>query len=147
MNAHNALFPSDPAGPLIGFGGVRHTRLVPVRNAFAYATYFLMLPMRSMQTHGAGALAHNRWAALSFYDRDHGDGRGPEQGGALAWLEAGPIPQCSSTATCSLPSNMGVAEFLISNLETKPICCPIIINCTLLLKPKIRWGLTLSIRV
>jgi len=29
----------------------------------------------------------NRRAALSFYDCDHGDGRGPQQGGALLWLE------------------------------------------------------------
>ena len=69
---------------LIGFGQVRHTRLRPVRHAFAYPTYFLMLPMRSLHT---SPLALNRRAALSFYDSDHGDGRGPEQGGALAWLE------------------------------------------------------------
>jgi DUF1365 family protein len=87
MSPHSAPLPTVQAGPLIGFGGVRHTRLVPVRNAFAYATYFLMLPMRSMRSHGAGALAHNHWAPLSFYDRDHGDGRGPEQGGALGWVE------------------------------------------------------------
>ena len=42
--------------PLLGFGQVRHTRLRPVRNAFAYGTYFLMLPMRSLQAHGPGAL-------------------------------------------------------------------------------------------
>lgn len=38
---------SNPAIPLIGFGQVRHTRLRPAYNAFAYATYFLMLPMRT----------------------------------------------------------------------------------------------------
>ena len=73
---------------LLGFGEVRHARLKPVRNAFVYGTYFLMLPMRSLQRHGPGALAFNRPAALSFFDADHGDGRGPEQGGALAWLDA-----------------------------------------------------------
>jgi DUF1365 family protein len=78
--AHNAA--------LIGFGQVRHRRLKPVGNAFAYGTYFLMLPLRSLQAHGPGALAHNRFAALSFYDQDHGDGRSPAQGGALAWLDA-----------------------------------------------------------
>lgn len=72
----------------LGFGVVRHTRVAPVRNAFAYPSYFLMLPMRAMQAHGSGALAVNRRAALSFYDKDHGDGRGPAQGGALAWLDA-----------------------------------------------------------
>jgi DUF1365 family protein len=72
---------------LIGFGQVRHARLRPARNAFAYPTYFLMLPMRSIAAQGAAALAFNRRAALSFFDRDHGDGRGPDQGGALAWLD------------------------------------------------------------
>ena len=102
--------------PLIGFGQVRHTRLRPQRNAFAYRTYFLMLPLRSMAAHrrggaagdeghgvgegaregagGAAALAVNRPAALSFYDCDHGDGRAPGTGtttggadGALGWLD------------------------------------------------------------
>ncbi len=74
--------------PLIGFGQVRHTRLKPVRHAFVYATYFLLLPMRSLQRTPAPALARNRWAPLSFADADHGDGRGAEHGGALAWLDA-----------------------------------------------------------
>ncbi|MBA3056668.1 MAG: DUF1365 domain-containing protein [Gammaproteobacteria bacterium] len=76
-----------PAAPLIGFGEVRHTRLKPVQHAFAYATYFLMLPMRSLPQGGPGALARNRFAPLSFYDADHGDGRGPGEGGAMAWLD------------------------------------------------------------
>lgn len=75
------------AAPLLGFGQVRHTRLRPTRHAFAYPTYFLLLPMRSIKQHGAGALAFNRRAALSFYDQDHGDGRAPESGGALGWLD------------------------------------------------------------
>lgn len=78
---------SAPAQVQIGFGQVRHTRLRPVRHAFAYSTFFLMLPLRSMQRHGSGALAHNRAAWLSFHDADHGDGRGAAQGGALAWLD------------------------------------------------------------
>jgi DUF1365 family protein len=72
---------------LIGFGQVRHRRLKPVDHAFAYGTYFLLLPLRSLQHNGPGTLARNRRAWLSFYDRDHGDGRGPEQGGALGWLD------------------------------------------------------------
>jgi DUF1365 family protein len=71
----------------LGFGQVRHTRLKPKRNQFAYGTYFLMLPMRSMRRNGPGALAWNRGAALSFFDSDHGDSRGAEAGGALGWLE------------------------------------------------------------
>ncbi|MDE2417102.1 MAG: DUF1365 domain-containing protein [Burkholderiales bacterium] len=77
-----------PVQALLGFGEVRHTRLKPVRNAFVYGTYFLMLPMRTLDRIGPGTLARNRFAALSFFDKDHGDGRNPEQGGALAWLDA-----------------------------------------------------------
>lgn len=77
---------------MIGFGEVRHTRLKPAHHAFAYRTYFLMLPMRTLRrehTDGrAGVLAYNRFAPLSFFDKDHGDGRGPADGGALAWLDA-----------------------------------------------------------
>ena len=75
---------SPPARPLIGFGQVMHRRLRPAHNAFRYATWFLMLPMRSMRRQGSGALAHNRGAALSFFDSDHGDGGAD----ALAWMDA-----------------------------------------------------------
>lgn len=68
---------------LMGFGHVRHTRLRPARNAFAYATYFLMLPMRSMVHAPSLELARNRRSFLSFYDSDHGDGRAD----SLAWLD------------------------------------------------------------
>ena len=74
----------QPAQALIGFGQVRHTRLRPAHNAFNYPTYFLMLPMRSLHLHGSGALAHNRRGALSFFDKDHGDGGA----NAVAWLDA-----------------------------------------------------------
>ncbi|MFW5330368.1 DUF1365 domain-containing protein [Hydrogenophaga sp. ZJX-1] len=69
--------------PQIGFGQVRHTRHRPQRHAFAYPTYFLMLPMRSLRAHGNGALARNRRAALAFHDADHGNGRSD----SLAWLD------------------------------------------------------------
>ena len=78
--------PRVPIGPLLGFGQVRHARLKPKAHAFAYPTYFLMLPMRHLQAHGGGALALNRRAALSFHDADHGDGRSAAEGGALGWL-------------------------------------------------------------
>jgi len=74
---------SSPLVAQIGFGQVRHTRHRPQRNAFAYPTYFLMLPMRSLRQHGPGALARNRRAALSFNDADHGDGRAD----SLQWLD------------------------------------------------------------
>jgi DUF1365 family protein len=75
------------AQAMIGFGQVRHARLKPKRHTFDYPTYFLMLPMRSLQHTPSTYLARNRRAALSFYDADHGDARGPAQGGALAWLD------------------------------------------------------------
>ena len=72
-----------PTVPHIGFGQVRHKRVKPVKHAFAYRTYFLMLPMRSLSTGLSNALSRNRWGALSFYDKDHGDGRAD----SLAWLD------------------------------------------------------------
>jgi uncharacterized protein len=74
---------SAPSVAMMGFGSVRHTRLRPARNAFAYPTYFLMLPMRSLAAQGAGQLARNRSAAISFHDKDHGDGRAD----ALQWID------------------------------------------------------------
>ena len=81
MNQH------APLQPLIGVGHVRHTRLRPAHHAFAYGTFFVLLPMRTLAQHGDAALAINRAGVLSFHDQDHGDGRGPNQGGALGWLE------------------------------------------------------------
>ncbi|MEY2622190.1 MAG: hypothetical protein RIT26_2010 [Pseudomonadota bacterium] len=70
----------------LGLGEVRHTRLRPVRHAFVHPTWFLMLPMRELAAGGDMGVAVNRPAWVSFHDSDHGDGRGPGQGGALAWL-------------------------------------------------------------
>ena len=41
------------AEPLLGIGQVRHTRLRPTLNRFAYPTYFLMLPLRSLRANAA----------------------------------------------------------------------------------------------
>ena len=71
------------ATALIGSGVVRHRRLRPASHAFAYGTYFLMLPMRTLQTAPVPALRRNRFGLLSFHDRDHGDGRD----NALGWLD------------------------------------------------------------
>jgi len=70
--------------PLLGCGQVRHTRLRPARNSFAYDTYFLMLPLRTLRARPSAALARNRFGLISFFDRDHGDG-GPD---SLAWIDA-----------------------------------------------------------
>jgi uncharacterized protein len=75
--------PVNAAQPLIGFGRIWHRRLRPVEHAFDYASYFLLLPMRALRAHPAAALRRNRFGALSFFDRDHGDGRDD----ALAWLD------------------------------------------------------------
>jgi hypothetical protein len=71
------------AQPMLGTGVVRHRRLRPREHAFAYATYFVLLPMRTLRGAPSPALARNRAGLLSFHDRDHGDGRDD----ALAWLE------------------------------------------------------------
>lgn len=81
---------TDPGSvPLIGFGHVRHMRLRPRTHRFVYPTFFLMLPMRTLhkRPEAAGILALNRLGLLGFRDTDHGDRRGLEQGGALAWLD------------------------------------------------------------
>lgn len=78
--------PTAPPGanvPLIGIGQVRHARLRPVVNRFAYPTYFLMLPMRSLRAAPHPALRRNAFGLVAFHDRDHGDGRAD----SLAWLE------------------------------------------------------------
>ena len=68
---------------LLGSGVVRHRRLRPREHAFAYRTYFLLLPLRSLRRAPQPAVRRNRWGWLSFHDADHGDGRGD----ALAWLD------------------------------------------------------------
>ena len=67
----------------IGFGQVRHTRHRPKHHAFAYPTYFLLLPLRSLRANGNGALSRNRRAALAFHDSDHGDGGAD----CLTWID------------------------------------------------------------
>ncbi len=78
----------ESAQAMIGFGQVRHTRLRPKHHAFSYSTFFLMLPMRTLQSMGSARLAINRASAISFHDVDHGDGRSANEGGALGWLDA-----------------------------------------------------------
>ena len=80
MNSAAALAPS---AALIGSGQVRHTRLRPALNRFAYPTYFLMLPMRSLRERPQAATRRNAFGLISFHDRDHGDGRAD----SLAWID------------------------------------------------------------
>ncbi len=70
--------------PMIGTGQVRHARLRPTPNRFAYPTYFLLLPMRRLRAAPSPCLARNRFGLIAFHDRDHGDGSAD----SLAWLES-----------------------------------------------------------
>jgi DUF1365 family protein len=82
------MLPPDAAGarPQLCFGQVRHTRLRPVRNAFAYGGYYLRLPLRTLggSPFGCALFSRNRFNLLSFFDSDHGDGKQP----VLEWLDA-----------------------------------------------------------
>ena len=71
----------------LGEGEVRHARMRPQAHAFAYPTFFMWLPMRRLNQSKDWGLPVNRWGWVSFHDADHGDGRGPDEGGALAWLQ------------------------------------------------------------
>lgn len=71
--------PSDHALIQLCFGVVRHTRLRPVRNRFAYRVFYLRLPLRALGqgTFSCRWMSRNRFNLLSFHDRDHGDGQRP----------------------------------------------------------------------
>ena len=68
----------------IGLGSVRHKRLRPERNAFAYPAFFLRLPVRTLARSAWPWrwLRHNRRGLFAINDADHGDGRP-----LLAWVE------------------------------------------------------------
>ncbi len=55
--------------PQILFGKVMHGRLLPKRNNFTYGIYYLAFPLSLTDNL---PIAYNRFAPLSFYDRDHG---------------------------------------------------------------------------
>ncbi len=56
--------------PQVLFGKVMHARLFPKENAFRYGIYYISLPLSKIDKM---PLSYNRFAAMSFYDRDHGD--------------------------------------------------------------------------
>ncbi|TCS95399.1 hypothetical protein EDC36_11437 [Tepidimonas ignava] len=79
--------PTPPDPVLIGRGWVQHQRLRPQPHRFGYRTWFALLPMHVLPEAAARAgLALNRPGWVAFDERDHGDGRSPAAGGALAWL-------------------------------------------------------------
>lgn len=83
----NALRLPDQQQAWIGFGQVRHARLRPTSHVFSYGNWFILLPMRELDACTDQGLGVNRHAAVSFFDVDHGDGRGHGAGGATAWLD------------------------------------------------------------
>ena len=75
--------PTPEPRALLGIGTLRHERLRPKPHAFAYPTFFLMLPLRALRERAEPALARNRFAWAGFHDHDHGDGRAD----CLAWFD------------------------------------------------------------
>ena len=75
----------DASLPQLCFGQVRHRRLRPRENAFAYGTYYLRLPLRTLGDRGFGCplVSRNRFNLLSFVDADHGDGKRP----LVEWID------------------------------------------------------------
>jgi DUF1365 family protein len=62
--------------PQLLTGAVMHKRLLPKQHAFRYGIYYVALPLSKLSDM---SLAYNRFAALSFFDKDHG----PCDGSAL----------------------------------------------------------------
>ena len=67
-------------------GQVRHKRLRPVQNTFAYPTYYLRIPLRTLGSTGFDSIliSRNRFNLLAFHDADHGEAGQP----LLAWIDA-----------------------------------------------------------
>jgi DUF1365 family protein len=71
----------------ICFGRVRHARLRPTTHSFDYGVYFMRFPLRAMaQQVGENNcfFSYNRFNLLSFWDKDHGDGKQP----LITWIDA-----------------------------------------------------------
>ena len=74
-------------GSCLYFGRVLHTRRLPFRHRLAYRVFSLYLDLDELPalSRRLRLFAHNRFALLSFHDRDHG----ARDGTALRpWLEA-----------------------------------------------------------
>ncbi len=80
------MLPPELSQPQLCFGQVRHARLRPARNAFAYGNYYLRLPLRALgdKDFGGALFSRNRFNLLSFVDADHGDG----STALVAWIDA-----------------------------------------------------------
>lgn len=146
-------------GALLGVGEVRHTRLRPVRNDFAYPTFFLLLPMRHLRDRPEPALRRNQFAWVGFHDRDHGDGRAD----SLAWLDELLQREGIADATGEvwlhcLPRMLGHAfkpvSFWYAHRTDKSLAAVLVeVNntfgerhCYLLAGPELAWGRELQAR-
>ena len=67
--------------PKLLSGQVMHGRLFPRKNHFRYGIYYLALPLSRLN---GLPIAHNTFAAMSFYDRDHGYGT---EGTLQSWAQ------------------------------------------------------------
>ena len=68
-------------------GSVVHERVRPKRHRLSYAVFSLLLDLDELPEldRSLPLFGHNRWAPLSFHDRDHG----PTTGEPLRpWVEA-----------------------------------------------------------
>lgn len=65
--------------PQLMTGHVMHGRLFPRKNHFRYGIYYLTLPLSML---GKMPVRYNAFGAMSFYDRDHGNGT---DGGLEEW--------------------------------------------------------------
>jgi uncharacterized protein len=57
--------------PKLLAGHVMHARLFPRINNFRYSIYYIAFPLSARSSL---SIAHNRFAPMAFYDKDHGDG-------------------------------------------------------------------------
>ena len=73
--------------PKINFGVVKHSRFRPARNAFGYGVFTVSIPMRARSVNPSllsdCGLKDNRRGLISFFDKDHGQGKT----NSLAWIE------------------------------------------------------------
>lgn len=70
--------PATKSAVTLCTGEVMHKRLRPAKNAFRYGVFFIRVPVRDIGHINTPALfSVNRFNALSFHERDHGDARQP----------------------------------------------------------------------
>lgn len=87
------------------FGKVMHGRLFPKRNHFTYGIYYLSLSLADLNN---APIAHNRFAALSFHDRDHGacDGSNLQKWATNILTDYG-LEHCSDITLICMPRVFG----------------------------------------